>query len=228
MADEMETPLNAYLYDFYICGSTKPLIEVNKIPKGDVWFLLREFSMILATVVTSLQNYLSGKDGDLDMEQDDHSVEDETEASERGSSSLGDHSASLSGETASNIAPARDAKAPSSTATTVMGSTSNLSDQSGLPAGGSGSADRGNGTDTISALPVRSKQKKVEMLDSWEDEDVEESLNGATQIYGIEEDAGSSVDGVAQAKTEKELRKVCQMFKDLRDEFDAKFKKTWS
>jgi len=51
-------PLNAYLYDFFMHGAVKPLEVANGIGKGDVWFLLNDFSLVLATVVTSLENFL--------------------------------------------------------------------------------------------------------------------------------------------------------------------------
>ena len=82
MADEMKTPLNAYLYDFYISGSTKALVEANKIPRGDVWFLLREFTMVLATIITSFENFLSGSNEDADWVQDDITAEDESVAAD--------------------------------------------------------------------------------------------------------------------------------------------------
>ena len=51
-------PLNAYLYDFFMHGAIKPLEIANGIGKGDVWFLLNDFSLVLATVVTSLESFL--------------------------------------------------------------------------------------------------------------------------------------------------------------------------
>jgi ATP-dependent RNA helicase DDX60 len=72
MGEELTTPLNAYLYDFYMTGSVKVLIEANMISRGDVWFLLNDFSFIMATIVTSFENLLDPKhDGDLDMSEGD-------------------------------------------------------------------------------------------------------------------------------------------------------------
>ncbi|KAI9654762.1 MAG: hypothetical protein M1821_005756 [Bathelium mastoideum] len=56
--DETEAPLNAYLYDFFRNGDINSLERANGIRKGDVWFLLNDFSLVLATIVTSLQNFL--------------------------------------------------------------------------------------------------------------------------------------------------------------------------
>ncbi|KAF1981705.1 P-loop containing nucleoside triphosphate hydrolase protein [Aulographum hederae CBS 113979] len=67
---ESNTPLNAYLYDFFRHGQVKALAEANGIRAGDVWFLLNDFSMVLATIVTSLANFLKlvpGAGGEVDM-----------------------------------------------------------------------------------------------------------------------------------------------------------------
>ncbi|KAF2753311.1 P-loop containing nucleoside triphosphate hydrolase protein [Pseudovirgaria hyperparasitica] len=60
--------LNAYLYDFFKHGSTEDLERANGVRKSEVWFLLKDFSLILATIVTSFQNYLKlSPNADLDM-----------------------------------------------------------------------------------------------------------------------------------------------------------------
>lgn len=61
-------PLNAYLYDFYMHGDLNPLELANGIRKSDVWFLLNDFSLVLATIVTSLANFMHhNADQDLDL-----------------------------------------------------------------------------------------------------------------------------------------------------------------
>lgn len=65
--DETRTPLNAYLLDFYMHGSVVPLEEANGIRKSDVWFVLNDFSMVLATIATSLALHL-GLNNDADPE----------------------------------------------------------------------------------------------------------------------------------------------------------------
>jgi superfamily II RNA helicase len=65
--DEASTPLNAYLYDFYMHGDVEPLEKANGIRKADVWFLLNDFSMVLATITTSLANFLKLPDSDISM-----------------------------------------------------------------------------------------------------------------------------------------------------------------
>jgi ATP-dependent RNA helicase DDX60 len=52
------TLLNAYLYDFFKHGNVLALEKENGIRRGDIWFVLNDFSLVLATVVTSLENFL--------------------------------------------------------------------------------------------------------------------------------------------------------------------------
>lgn len=51
-------------------GDMEALIRDNLIGRGDVWFHLKDFSLVLATIVTSLRNFMDlegGEDGDLAM-----------------------------------------------------------------------------------------------------------------------------------------------------------------
>ncbi|KAI0828791.1 P-loop containing nucleoside triphosphate hydrolase protein [Hypoxylon sp. FL0890] len=52
-------PWNAYIYDFFKHGDMGALVRDNGIKGGDVWFHLKDFSLILATIVTSLANFLN-------------------------------------------------------------------------------------------------------------------------------------------------------------------------
>lgn len=80
MGGELAAPLNAYLYDFFISGSVKALLEVNRIPRGDLWFLLKDFSLIVATIVTSIENFLNPKnDGDMELAEEDGIEEEQVE-----------------------------------------------------------------------------------------------------------------------------------------------------
>ena len=54
-----DSPLNAYLYDFFMHGAIEPLEIANKIRKGDIWYLLNDFSLVLATLTTSLESFLN-------------------------------------------------------------------------------------------------------------------------------------------------------------------------
>ena len=60
-------PLNAYLYDFFNHGCLEPLEVANRISLSDSWFLLNDFSLILATIITALECYL---DPSLEEKQD--------------------------------------------------------------------------------------------------------------------------------------------------------------
>ncbi|KAL3478688.1 hypothetical protein BJX99DRAFT_269117 [Aspergillus californicus] len=63
-----QAPLNAYLYDFYKHGNSHALVSENKIRKGDLWFYLNDFSLVLATIITSLENFMKLSPGvDPDM-----------------------------------------------------------------------------------------------------------------------------------------------------------------
>ncbi|KAL0783517.1 hypothetical protein CaCOL14_001423 [Colletotrichum acutatum] len=57
-------PWNAYVYDFYKHGDLDTLVQDNGIKGGDVWFRLKDFSLILATIVTSLENIMGQVDAD--------------------------------------------------------------------------------------------------------------------------------------------------------------------
>jgi hypothetical protein len=56
--DDDPRPLNAYLYDFFKHGSLKVLVRDNRIKAGDVWYMLRDFQLVLMTIVTSLRNFV--------------------------------------------------------------------------------------------------------------------------------------------------------------------------
>ncbi|KAI4156222.1 MAG: hypothetical protein LQ340_000445 [Diploschistes diacapsis] len=84
-----EEPLNAYLYDFWKHQDLRALEEDNGIRKSDVWFLLNDFSLVLATIVTSLTSYVKGPVSDLEFldlqgggEIDEIDLDDETETKE--------------------------------------------------------------------------------------------------------------------------------------------------
>ncbi|OAA65016.1 DEAD-like helicase [Cordyceps fumosorosea ARSEF 2679] len=57
-ADTAGRPWNAYIYDFFKHGELTALVRDNKIKRGDVWFHLKDFSLVLATIVTSLENFV--------------------------------------------------------------------------------------------------------------------------------------------------------------------------
>ncbi|KAM3491292.1 hypothetical protein MY3957_005398 [Beauveria namnaoensis] len=74
-ADTDGKPWNAYIYDFFKHGDLKALVRDNHIKRGDVWFHLKDFSLILATIVTSLENFVR-----LDVHTDDAAMMDVQDA----------------------------------------------------------------------------------------------------------------------------------------------------
>ncbi|KAM3499417.1 hypothetical protein MY10362_007323 [Beauveria mimosiformis] len=74
-ADTGGKPWNAYIYDFFKHGDLKALVRDNHIKRGDVWFHLKDFSLILATIVTSLENFIR-----LDVHTDDAAMMDVQDA----------------------------------------------------------------------------------------------------------------------------------------------------
>ncbi|KAM3468561.1 hypothetical protein MY5147_007806 [Beauveria neobassiana] len=74
-ADTGGKPWNAYIYDFFKHGDLKALVRDNHIKRGDVWFHLKDFSLILATIVTSLENFVR-----LDIHTDDAAMMDVQDA----------------------------------------------------------------------------------------------------------------------------------------------------
>ncbi|SCV61345.1 uncharacterized protein FFFS_15914 [Fusarium fujikuroi] len=67
--------LNAYLYDLLKYGSLKILVHDTPIKRSDVWLHLKDFSLVLNAIVTSLKGvldpgggfYMEDLDGDDDM-----------------------------------------------------------------------------------------------------------------------------------------------------------------
>jgi ATP-dependent RNA helicase DDX60 len=59
-------PFNAYILDFFKHGDMGALVRDNGIKGGDVWFHLKDFSLILATIVTSLANFIDKNGTEFD------------------------------------------------------------------------------------------------------------------------------------------------------------------
>ena len=62
-----EERLNAYLYDFWKHQDLRALEEDNGIRKSEAWFVLNDFSLVLATIVTSLMSFVEGPVSDLEF-----------------------------------------------------------------------------------------------------------------------------------------------------------------
>ena len=94
--DEMDVPLNAWLLDFYKHGDVHTIERANGIRRADIWFLLNDFSLVLATIITSLMNFCKLKPGnDMDLldalgalDAHEEAEDDKVAASEPGDTSL--------------------------------------------------------------------------------------------------------------------------------------------
>lgn len=65
---DAEPPLNAWLLDFFKHGDVSTLEKANGIRRSDIWFMLNDFSLVLATIIASLMNYMRLVEAtDLDM-----------------------------------------------------------------------------------------------------------------------------------------------------------------
>jgi hypothetical protein len=63
-------PLNAYLYDFFIHGQVDALVNMNGLRRGDVWFVLQAFNLVLITLRGDLENLLMSMSKDSEAEAD--------------------------------------------------------------------------------------------------------------------------------------------------------------
>jgi hypothetical protein len=83
---ETKVPFNAYILDFFKHGDMNALVRDNGIKGGDVWFRLKDFSLVLATIVTSLANFLDPSTAAfddmvmLDVQDAGDVLEEETDA----------------------------------------------------------------------------------------------------------------------------------------------------
>ncbi|KAH9175040.1 P-loop containing nucleoside triphosphate hydrolase protein [Lactarius sanguifluus] len=73
-----ELPLNAYLYDFFVHGQVDALVNMNGIRRGDVWYDLEAFQLVLVTIRGDLENLLLKTSRDSAVraaERDDDTVD---------------------------------------------------------------------------------------------------------------------------------------------------------
>lgn len=61
-------PWNAYIYDFFKHGDLKALSRDNEIRSGDAWFRLKDFSLVLSTIIASIETFINpNEDADIAM-----------------------------------------------------------------------------------------------------------------------------------------------------------------
>ncbi|KAL6415151.1 hypothetical protein AUP68_01696 [Ilyonectria robusta] len=76
--NDTSTDLNSYILDFYKHGSLEDLVRENRIKVGDVWFFLKDFSMTLKAIISSLKNLIGLEtSGDDDSDGSDESDTEE-------------------------------------------------------------------------------------------------------------------------------------------------------
>jgi len=65
--------LNALLYDFFVHGSDDTLVAINGIGRGEVWYILNDFFLVLAQLQTSIEQLFRQaiKDANTDTEGGD-------------------------------------------------------------------------------------------------------------------------------------------------------------
>lgn len=193
-------PWNAYLYDFYKHGDMDALVRDNRIKRADVWFYLKDFSLVLGTIVTSLRSFMdmaggSGDDADLamlDVLDAGDAYEKERLLGEPDDADAGNGEWQRKGAAAPPVAsvPGRAIQKKSKKAV-VPDSWDDGSDDESL----GGSASTEDGEDTAAdgtSTPASSKPP------AW------------------------------QSEGEHKLPQVLAMFEMVRDEFDEKFKGIWA
>ncbi|KAL2829195.1 hypothetical protein BDW59DRAFT_178546 [Aspergillus cavernicola] len=202
-------PLNAYLYDFYKHGNTHALRTENMIRRGDLWFLLNDFSLVLATIVTSLENFMKlspGADPDLletmgsgDAFEED--VDDRAFGAAEGPSML----TNLPKEQPSSSTPATRLVKPKKVqvADNWDDNFSDDGDKEDLASESDGDGIGKSG---------RKKNKK-------------KSQNQPKVISSGSDSEKKNADAVLEGQG---LLQVLKAFKTLQDEFNAKFKVIWA
>ncbi|KAK7922972.1 hypothetical protein PG985_007043 [Apiospora marii] len=99
-------PLNGYLFNFYKHGDLRALSEDNRIRKGSVYIILKEYTLILSTIVASLKSY-TNTDAAVDDEDIIGTYDEEMDSDdERGDNEPGDFGSSASSAYIANRANA--------------------------------------------------------------------------------------------------------------------------
>ena len=164
---ETNTPLNAYLLDFFMHGDLTALERGNGVRKSDVWFLLNDFSMVLATIVASLANFLKLPDSDLNLD---------------GITGQGDETQYAEDDIFADTSTETGSTAGSTTTNTTTTSTG-ASSVSSKKSGGRKAVLESWDDDAID----NAKEEKDEEGDEWDDDDTaatkEELEKGFLDIY---------------------------------------------
>ncbi|PSK58644.1 hypothetical protein B9Z65_6659 [Elsinoe australis] len=212
--DEAQMPLNAYLYDFYKHGDVATLEKANGIRRGEVWFLLNDFSLVLATIVTSFKNFMNvSVDADLEMVEvggggDMHELDED------------DRMATLESAGAAGSGPGP---------------------KKNLPMGQS-KVEATSKVQAPSTTQQVKKKKKV-VAESWDEDEEAQSSSSADSEWDAGADSEDEKATQASTKATsftttgapawdedsgEGLRKVALAFEALKKSFDERFKKMWA
>ncbi|KAF7790532.1 hypothetical protein EIP86_001488 [Pleurotus ostreatoroseus] len=69
--DNGSSPLNAYLFDFYVHGQVEALVRANGIRRGEIWYLLQDFMLTLKTIRSSVEQLFMSAASDADSPDED-------------------------------------------------------------------------------------------------------------------------------------------------------------
>ncbi|KAI9757509.1 MAG: hypothetical protein M4579_003422 [Chaenotheca gracillima] len=202
-------PLNAYLYDFFMHGSLDPLETANGIRKSDVWFLLNDFSMVLATIVTSLFNFMNGTEGGDEMDmldiQGSGDMAENMQDAEIAQQEDAEKPAALT-EEAPKALPTRPVPGgPSLKAVKKAPVLDDWADEEGL--------DEPEPAPSITAETATTRSRRA---------------SGTSHTISAGDSSASSVSGWTDETSGKGLKNVLLAMQRLKEEFDIKFKKTWA
>lgn len=194
-------PLNAWLLDFFKHGDIHTLERANGILRSDVWFMLNDFSLVLATIITSLLNFLKLKEGtDMDMLDvlGDLDIHDEAEDNE---------AAAASEETQSDIS------GPSQADSAVA-----------LPEHLRRPTSTGTAKKKTAAKNTESWEEVADAEDSTERTEARKAANAAR----LAEETEELMKGAAGGLGKEDLKDVLKAFQRLHAEFNIKFRAMWA
>ncbi|PWY93852.1 DEAD/DEAH box helicase [Aspergillus sclerotioniger CBS 115572] len=210
--EEGKFALNAYLYDFFKHGNVEALEKENIIRRGDIWFVLNDFSLVLATIVTSFENYLKlSNNTDMDLldvagSGDNRELSLEDDAVDTGQSSPGKTT-----KTAGRISATMQSKpkTPISPGPSARPKKSKVAD---------------SWEDELSDEDPSQKDDEIS-------KGSEKPIRTTNQLKGKGKNNVASAQRNSDSRTEfneMEFLQVLQAFKMLQAEFNAKFKAMWA
>ncbi|KAI9840404.1 MAG: hypothetical protein M1838_004074 [Thelocarpon superellum] len=206
--DEASAPLNAYLYDFYKHGDVTQLSKANGIGRGDVWFVLNDFSLVLATIIASLQVFMKLSAGtDLDMLD-----------------VIGD------GDVAENAQDDAIAEADEKSSVSSVATTTSLAYASSNTSVASTKKSNTTSTGTGRRAKVVDDWETAASLEAKEDDaqSARNSSRAEASARSNKHTLGLDGEEIWTGTDERGLLQVLKAFQKLRAEFDVKFKKMWA